>query len=152
MSFMSNHVIHVKSCYLCQIMTFMSNHVMHVKSCHSCQIISFMSWVIGLFRKFTKVGREGGRGEGGQICLPRPLATASLSGRRRKCSCGLLVGSKFCPAALFLMPFWLALYCTVAARAAVAHELSVITLNSRALNIPLTIGRRCMPPLAAQQM
>jgi hypothetical protein len=40
MSFMSNHVIHVKSC---QIMSFMSNHVIHVKSCHSCQIMSFMS-------------------------------------------------------------------------------------------------------------
>jgi hypothetical protein len=24
--------------------------------------MSFMSWVIGLFQKFTKVGREGGRG------------------------------------------------------------------------------------------
>jgi hypothetical protein len=41
-----------------------------------------MSWVIGLFQKFTKVGREGGRG--GQICLPRPSATALLSGRRQK--------------------------------------------------------------------
>jgi hypothetical protein len=43
MSFMSNHVIHVKSCHSCQIMSFMSNHVIHVKSCHSCQIMSFMS-------------------------------------------------------------------------------------------------------------
>jgi hypothetical protein len=33
MSFMANHVIHVKSC---QIMSFMSNHVIHVQSCHSC--------------------------------------------------------------------------------------------------------------------
>jgi hypothetical protein len=46
MSFMSNHVIHVKSCHSCQIMSFMSNHVIHVKSCHSChssQIMSFIS-------------------------------------------------------------------------------------------------------------
>jgi hypothetical protein len=43
MSFMLNHVIHVKSCHSCQIMSFMSNHVIHVKSCHSCQIMSFMS-------------------------------------------------------------------------------------------------------------
>jgi hypothetical protein len=46
MSFMSNYiiyVIYVKSCQSCQIMSFMSNHVIHVKSCHSCQIMSFMS-------------------------------------------------------------------------------------------------------------
>jgi hypothetical protein len=49
MSFMSNHVIHVKSCHSSQIMPFMLNHVIHVvscnlvKSCHSCQIMSFMS-------------------------------------------------------------------------------------------------------------
>jgi hypothetical protein len=42
-SYISNHVIHVKSCHSCQIMSFMSNHVIHVKSCHSCQIQSFMS-------------------------------------------------------------------------------------------------------------
>jgi hypothetical protein len=36
------HVIHVKSCHSCQIMSFMSNHVIHVKSCHSCQIMSFV--------------------------------------------------------------------------------------------------------------
>jgi hypothetical protein len=29
MSFMSNHVIHVKSCHSCQIMSFMSNHAIH---------------------------------------------------------------------------------------------------------------------------
>jgi hypothetical protein len=28
--------------------------------------------------------REGGMGGGGQICLPRPSVTASLSGRRQK--------------------------------------------------------------------
>jgi hypothetical protein len=38
-----------------------------------------MSFVIGLFRKFSKVGV--GKG---QICLPRPSATATLSGRRQK--------------------------------------------------------------------
>jgi hypothetical protein len=63
MTFMSNHFIHVKSCHSCHIMSFMSNHVIHVKSCHLCQIMSFMSWVIGLSRKFTKVGR----GEGGGV-------------------------------------------------------------------------------------
>jgi hypothetical protein len=40
---MSNHVIHVKSCYSCQIVFFMSNHAVHVKSCSSCQIMQFMS-------------------------------------------------------------------------------------------------------------
>jgi hypothetical protein len=48
MSIMSNHVIHLKSCHSCQIMSFMSNPVIHVKSCHS--------W---LFQKFSKVGRGG---------------------------------------------------------------------------------------------
>jgi hypothetical protein len=43
MLLMSNHVLHVKSCYSYQIMLFMSNHVIHVKSCHSCQIMKFMS-------------------------------------------------------------------------------------------------------------
>jgi hypothetical protein len=81
MSFMSFHVIwcqfhywsfHVISCH------FMSFHVI---SCHwvSNHVISFG---IGLFRpSFNKVGA--GEGEG-QICLPKPLATASLSGRRQK--------------------------------------------------------------------
>jgi hypothetical protein len=43
MSFMSKHVIQVKSCHSCQNMSFMSNHVIHDKSCLSCQIMSFMS-------------------------------------------------------------------------------------------------------------
>jgi hypothetical protein len=49
MLFMLNHVIHViscnlvKSCHACQIMSFMSNHVIHLKSCHSSQIMQFMS-------------------------------------------------------------------------------------------------------------
>jgi hypothetical protein len=42
-SFMSNHVIHVKSCHSCQIMSFMPNNFIPVKSCYSCQIMSFMS-------------------------------------------------------------------------------------------------------------
>jgi hypothetical protein len=41
-----------------------------------------MVWVIGHFRKFRKVGREG-RARG-QICLPKPSATALLSGRRQQ--------------------------------------------------------------------
>jgi hypothetical protein len=84
---MSNHVIHVKSCHSCQIMSFMSNHVILVKSCHSCQIMSFMA-VIWAFsgQAFNKVGREGegGGGRRGQICLPMPSATASLSGKGKK--------------------------------------------------------------------
>jgi hypothetical protein len=84
---MSNHVIYVKSCHSCQIMSFMSNYVSHVKSCHSCQIMSFMSnhvmspWYFS-YKLSIKLGR-GISGEG-QICLPRPSATASLSGRRQK--------------------------------------------------------------------
>jgi hypothetical protein len=46
----SCHVIYVKSCHSSQIMSFMSNHVIYVKSCHSCQI-----------------GREGGGGQGGGV-------------------------------------------------------------------------------------
>jgi hypothetical protein len=87
---MSNYATHVKSCHLLQIMPlvpnhakscqFMSNHVIHVKSCHSCQIMSF---VIGFSENLVKSGAgEGGRE--GQICLPKPSATASLSGRRQK--------------------------------------------------------------------
>jgi hypothetical protein len=72
MTFMSNYAIHVKSCHLFkimpfvpnhdihvnsyQIMSFMSKHVIDVKSCHLCQILSPMSLVIGIFRKFSKVG------------------------------------------------------------------------------------------------
>jgi hypothetical protein len=96
MSFMSNHVIHLKSCHSSQIMTFMSFisnhvfHVIHVKSCHSCQIMSFMSnhvksfmsCVIRTFQVKIHLRREEG-GEG-QICLPRPSATALLSCRRQK--------------------------------------------------------------------
>jgi hypothetical protein len=43
MSFMSNFVIHVKSCHLCPIVYFMANHVIYVKPCHTRQIMSFMS-------------------------------------------------------------------------------------------------------------
>jgi hypothetical protein len=47
----------------------MSNHAIHDFSWNS-----------------VKSGGEGGRegGEGGQICLPKPSATALLSGRRQK--------------------------------------------------------------------
>jgi hypothetical protein len=65
---MSKHVIHVKSCQLCQIMSFMSNHAIHDFS-----------------RNSVKSGGQGRGGEGGgQIGLPKPSATASLSGRRQK--------------------------------------------------------------------
>jgi hypothetical protein len=58
----------------------------HFKSFHviSCHFISFqvISSVIVLFwPAFDKVGSEG------QICLPLPSATASLSGRRQKMHC-----------------------------------------------------------------
>jgi hypothetical protein len=62
---MSNLVNYVKSC---QIMSFMSNNAIHDFS-----------------RNSVKSGGEGGRGgQGGQIGLPKPSATASLSGRRQK--------------------------------------------------------------------
>jgi hypothetical protein len=91
MSFMSNHVIHVKSCPSCQIMSFMSNHAIHVKSCHSCQIISFMSnhfihvksCHLCQSLQLLLTGQENGSNRG-QIGLPKPSATTSLSGRRQK--------------------------------------------------------------------
>jgi hypothetical protein len=63
---MSNLVNYVKSC---QIMSFMSNHAIHDFS-----------------RNSVKSGGQGraGREGGGQIGLPKPSATASLSGRRQK--------------------------------------------------------------------
>jgi hypothetical protein len=73
MSFMPNHVIHVKSCHSCQIMSFMSNHVIHVKSCHSSCHGSLV-----FSRNSLKLGGRGVK------CLPRPLATALLLGRRQK--------------------------------------------------------------------
>jgi hypothetical protein len=62
---MSNHVIHVKSCHSCQIMSFMSNHVIHFKSCHSCQIMSFMS--NHAIHDFSRNSVKSGGREGGQI-------------------------------------------------------------------------------------
>jgi hypothetical protein len=40
MSFMWNHVIHVKSCHSCEIMPFVSNHVIHVIHVNSCHFMS----------------------------------------------------------------------------------------------------------------
>jgi hypothetical protein len=60
--------IHVNSC---QCMSFMSIHVIHVNSCN----VSF---------DFSGISVKW-RGGICQICLPRPSATASLSGRRQKC-------------------------------------------------------------------
>jgi predicted transcriptional regulator len=97
MLFVSNYVIYVKLCQimsnydihvkLCQIIPFMSNHSIHVKSViheksyHSCQIMSFVSnhvtHVISLFREIRKAGG------GGKIYLPKPSATALLSGQRQ---------------------------------------------------------------------
>jgi hypothetical protein len=96
--FMSFYVISGNLGHSCLFMSFhvISCHFMsfHVISCHfmsfrviSCHIMSFhvISSVIGLLRPaFDKVGR-GGQGRGGQICLPKPSATALLSGRRQKC-------------------------------------------------------------------
>jgi hypothetical protein len=57
----------------------MSNHVILVKSYQSFVIWAFSG------QTFSKVGIEGGgEARGGQICLPKPSATASLSGRRQK--------------------------------------------------------------------
>jgi hypothetical protein len=88
----SFHVIYVNSCHLCKkschlcqfrsfvnscqfmsFMSFMSIHVIHVNLCHVS---------VDFFGNSVKLrgGREGRRGK---ICLPRPLATASLSGRRQ---------------------------------------------------------------------
>jgi hypothetical protein len=64
MSFMSNLVNYVKSC---QIMSFMSNNAIHDFS-----------------RNSVKSGGEGRGGQGGQIGLPKPSATASLSVRKQK--------------------------------------------------------------------
>jgi hypothetical protein len=113
MSFISN-VIHAKChlCHLCQFMAFMLIHgirVIHVNLWHSClckygkfksnmanscQIMSFMSiYDIHVFLRhsfhlsltFSTNSGKWRVGRGGQICLPRPSASASLSGRRQKC-------------------------------------------------------------------
>jgi hypothetical protein len=79
---MSNHVLQVKSCHSCQIMSFMSihvNHVIHIKSCHSCQKM----WCHSCHVTLAEI-QLSGEGWVGQICLPRPLATVSLSGRRQR--------------------------------------------------------------------
>jgi hypothetical protein len=66
MSFISIHIIYVNSCNLCQ---FMSIHVIPVNSCHSCYLS------LDFCRNSVMRG-VGGRE--GQMCLPRPSATASL--------------------------------------------------------------------------
>jgi hypothetical protein len=66
---MLNHVIHVKSCHSCQIMSSMSNYVL----CHSCH-----ESIVLFLQAFNKVGSGSGGGSLAQICLPRPLATAFL--------------------------------------------------------------------------
>jgi hypothetical protein len=73
----------------------------HVISCHfwsfhviSCHFISFhvISSVIGLFPTTIQKSRVGSGGVGqGQICLPMPSATTSLSGRGQKCLTGTWV-------------------------------------------------------------
>jgi hypothetical protein len=87
-------------CHSCHVIAFhfILLHFIHLISCHfmsfhvfSCLFMSFHA-ILCHFKchwtfhplTFNKVGREGnGRGEG-QICLPRPSATASLYGRRQK--------------------------------------------------------------------
>jgi hypothetical protein len=65
---MSNHVIHVKSCSSCQIMSFLSNYVILVKSCQS----------FGPFPVKHSLKSGGRGGEGGVVkyvflCLRRQL-------------------------------------------------------------------------------
>jgi hypothetical protein len=61
MPFLSNHVIHVKSCHSCQ---FMSNHVIHVIYVKSCHVIYLMCHWNFFELKFSKVERGGEGGEG----------------------------------------------------------------------------------------
>jgi hypothetical protein len=68
MSFMSIHVIDVISCCSAK---FMSIHVIHVNSCHSSHVSFYL---------FGNSVKQGG-GRGGQICLPRPSATAHCKKR-----------------------------------------------------------------------
>jgi hypothetical protein len=77
MPFMSIHAIHVNSCHSCQFMPFMSIHTIHVNSCHSSHLsldfsVNSVKWGA---RWAGRVSR---------ICLPRPSATALLSGRKGK--------------------------------------------------------------------
>jgi hypothetical protein len=77
---MSFHVIHANLCNSCKFMTiqFIHVHVIHVNSNYSCYVSFDFS---GNSVNWVKGGcREGG----GQICLPRPSVTASLSGQRQK--------------------------------------------------------------------
>jgi hypothetical protein len=72
------HVIHVHSCHPCTFISFIYIHVIHVNSCHLLPFMLFMF----LSSDFSEnsVKRRGG----GEICLLRPSAIASLSGRRQK--------------------------------------------------------------------
>jgi hypothetical protein len=86
MSFMSNHVIHVKSCHSFQILSFMSNHVIHVKSCHSCQIMSFMS--NHAIHDFSRNSVKSGGGRGVKyvfLSLRRQLCCLAEGKNRNRC-------------------------------------------------------------------
>jgi hypothetical protein len=87
MSFLSFNSFHFKSFHVISFLfmsfLFVLFHVIlfHVISSHFMRYHVISCVIIGLFHQAcNKVGR----GQGGQICLPRPWATASLSGRRQK--------------------------------------------------------------------
>jgi hypothetical protein len=76
----SDYVTHVISCL------FVSFYVIkcHSLSVISCHIMLFHFASCLILHLFNKVGCGQGRRGKGQICLPKPLATASLSGQRQK--------------------------------------------------------------------
>jgi hypothetical protein len=84
MSFHAIQVIQVVQVILFHVtlyhfMSFMSVMSCHVMSCH------FMSFHVSMeFSDQLSIKLAGVRGQGGQICLPRPSATVSLSGQRQK--------------------------------------------------------------------
>jgi hypothetical protein len=79
---MSIRSINVNSFHfmLCHFKSFMQSYVIHA---NSCQLMSFMYVSFDFLRKSEKRGK-GAVGGWGQICLPKPLITALLSGQRQK--------------------------------------------------------------------
>jgi hypothetical protein len=57
---MSNHVIHVKSCHSCQILSFMSNHV----EIHVIQVIIHVYWPSNVSEQAFSKKSVGGEWEG----------------------------------------------------------------------------------------
>jgi hypothetical protein len=119
-------VIDVKSCHSCQITTFMSNHVnsrcscqitrflsklcqnmsnqvvhfISCPSCHSCQIMSLMSFVIGLFRKISKVWGGGRRGQIVFLGLWRQLCCQAEGKNKRLVTASLIKEWQFVAATI----------------------------------------------------